>query len=61
MTTTQTILPKASPAQVKKHVKKCLDILMPGGGFVFNQLHNIQPDVLPENIMAMYAAVHEGG
>ncbi|MBU4290007.1 MAG: uroporphyrinogen decarboxylase family protein [Verrucomicrobia bacterium] len=58
---TQTILPTASPARVKEHVKTCLDILMPGGGFVFNQLHNIQPDVPPENIMAMYEAVHEHG
>ncbi|MCM8816816.1 MAG: uroporphyrinogen decarboxylase family protein [Candidatus Omnitrophica bacterium] len=56
---TQKVLPYATPAQVKKHVKECLDILVPGGGFVFNQVHNIQPDVPPANIMAMYEAVHE--
>jgi uroporphyrinogen decarboxylase len=37
----------------------CVNILKPGGGFVFNQVHNIQPDVPPENIIAMYSAVRE--
>jgi uroporphyrinogen decarboxylase len=56
---TQKVLPSATPAEVKKHAKECVSILAPGGGFVFNQLHNIQPDVPPENIMAMYEAVRE--
>lgn len=55
---TQKVLPYATPEEVKKHVQQCVNILAPGGGFVFNQLHNIQPDVPPENIMAMYQAVH---
>jgi uroporphyrinogen decarboxylase len=53
---TQKILPYATPREVKEHVQECLSILAPGGGFVFNQLHNIQPDVPPENILAMYEA-----
>lgn len=56
---TQKILPYGSPDEVKKHVKECMGELAPGGGFVFNQLHNIQADVPPENVMAMYEAVKE--
>jgi uroporphyrinogen decarboxylase len=56
---TQKVLPSANPEEIKKHVKECISILAPGGGFVFNQLHNIQPDVPPENMMAMYEAVRE--
>jgi uroporphyrinogen decarboxylase len=35
--------------------------LAPGGGFIFNTVHNIQADVPPENIMAMWEAVREYG
>jgi uroporphyrinogen decarboxylase len=35
-----------------------LDIFAPGGGFVFNTVHNILPDVPPANILAMYDTVH---
>ncbi|MDD3927336.1 MAG: uroporphyrinogen decarboxylase family protein, partial [bacterium] len=51
--------PYAKPSEVREHVTKCVATLAPGGGFVFNQLHNIQPDVPPENITAMYEAVKE--
>jgi len=40
-------------------VKKNVDILAPGGGFVFCQVHNVQPDVPPENVLAMYEALDE--
>lgn len=56
---TQNALPHASKKTVKEHVKRCIEILSPGGGFVFCQVHNIQPDVPPANIMAMYEAVKE--
>jgi uroporphyrinogen decarboxylase len=36
-----------------------LDILAPGGGYVFQQIHNIQADVRPENIVAMFDAIAE--
>jgi uroporphyrinogen decarboxylase len=49
----------AAPQQIKDHVKKNLDIMMPGGGFVFQQIHNIMANVPPQNIMAMFEAVHE--
>jgi uroporphyrinogen decarboxylase len=58
---TQKNLPYASPEEVKKHVKECISILAPGGGFIFNQIHNILADVPPENIMAMYETIEKYG
>lgn len=58
---TRMVLPKASARQVKEHVKRRLEIFMPGGGFVFNTIHNILPEVPPQNIEAMFEAVHEFG
>jgi uroporphyrinogen decarboxylase len=56
---TQSILNSATPQQVKDHVRHNLEIFSPGGGYVFNTVHNILPDVPPENIMAMFEAVAE--
>jgi len=56
---TKSILPYGTPTEVKDHVKQRLDILMPGGGFVFNTVHNILPDVPPQNIVAMFEAIEE--
>jgi uroporphyrinogen decarboxylase len=56
---TRTVLPKGTPAEVKDHVKRRLEIFMPGGGFVFNTVHNILPEVPPENIAAMFQAIDE--
>ena len=56
---TQTILPNAMPDEVRRHVKQQIQILSPGGGFVFQQVQNILAYVPPENIVAMYEAVHE--
>jgi uroporphyrinogen decarboxylase len=58
---TQSILPNASPSQVKEEVRRQIDILAPGGGFIFSQVHIIQKDVPPENIVAMFEAVRESG
>ena len=55
---TQDILPNATPEAVRRHVQRQLEILGPGGGFVFQQVHNIQPNVPPENIVAMYDSVN---
>jgi uroporphyrinogen decarboxylase len=51
---TQWILPFGTPSDVKEEVKRRIDDLAPGGGFVFCQVHNIQANIPPENIMAMY-------
>jgi uroporphyrinogen decarboxylase len=56
---TQDILPHASTSEVKDEVKRRIDDLAPGGGFVFAAVHNIQPDVPPENIQAMIDAFRE--
>jgi uroporphyrinogen decarboxylase len=56
---TRAILNRGTPAQVKDHVRRNIEILSPGGGFVFNTIHNIMPDVPPENILAMFEAIDE--
>jgi len=57
---TQHVLPYGSTKEVKEEVKKRID-LAPGGGFVFNAVHNIQDDVPPQNIMSMFEALEEYG
>ena len=56
---TQGVLPHGSPQQVRDDVRRNIDALAPGGGFVFNTVHNIQADVPPQNIVAMWEAVRE--
>jgi len=56
---TQKILPSGTPAEVRAHVLHQCETLAPGGGFVFQQVHNILANVPPENIIAMYEAVRE--
>ena len=48
-----------SPVQIREQVFERLEIFSEGGGFVFNTVHNILPDVPPQNIVAMFDAVHE--
>ena len=40
-------------------MKERLRIFSPGGGYVFNQIHNIQANVPPENVIAMFDAAYE--
>jgi uroporphyrinogen decarboxylase len=54
---TQDVLPHGSPQQVKDDVRRNIDALAPGGGFVFSTVHNIQADAPPQNIVAMWEAV----
>jgi len=54
---TRSILSKATPEEVANHMKRHEDILSLGGGFVFQQVHNTQVDVPPENLLAMFEAV----
>jgi len=58
---TQGVLPRGTPDQVRDDVRRNLDALAPGGGYVFNTVHNIQPDVPPENIVAMWEALRDFG
>ncbi|MCF7855350.1 MAG: hypothetical protein K9N51_11180 [Candidatus Pacebacteria bacterium] len=58
---TQNVLPRGTPEDVREDVKRNLEVLMPGGGYVFNTVHNIQAEVPPENIMAMWETLDEYG
>ena len=53
---TQRVLPHGTERDIDEHVRRRFDILAPGGGFVFNQVHNILPNVPPQNIVAMIEA-----
>ncbi|MBL7152650.1 MAG: methyltransferase [Phycisphaerae bacterium] len=55
---TGNILPNDTPQRIADHVKEQIRILNPGGGFVFQQVHNILANVPPENITAMLDAVN---
>jgi uroporphyrinogen decarboxylase len=57
----QRVLPFASPDEVRDAVKSNMTILKQGGGYVFNNVHNIQPGVPPENIVALFEAAYEFG
>ncbi|MDD3777056.1 MAG: uroporphyrinogen decarboxylase family protein [Actinomycetota bacterium] len=57
----RTVLGSGTPEQVRQHVRKNMEILGYGGGLVFNQIHNIQPGVPAENIVAMFEAAYEYG
>jgi len=57
----QHVLPVSSPEEVRHAVRCNMKILKPGGGFVFNNVHNIQAGVPPENIVALYDAAFEYG
>jgi uroporphyrinogen decarboxylase len=54
---TQHILPYVSPREVVVEVQRIIDILGKDGGYVLNPVHNIQPDVPPQNIVALYDAI----
>ncbi len=58
---TRSLLNTATPEQIREHVIAQLRKLAPGGGFVFQQVHNILADVPPENVVAMFEAVREFG
>jgi len=57
----QHVLPHADPETVREHVRRNLAAWKPGGGYVFNNVHNIQAGVPPENIEALYDAAYEFG
>ncbi len=56
---THGVLSRGTPEEVRRHVKQQVAILSPGGGFVFQQVHNVLADVPPENVIAMLDAVNE--
>lgn len=58
---TQNILPKGKSQEVRDEVKRRIDDLAPGGGFVFATVHNIQEDVPIENIIALFESIKDYG
>ncbi|MDH7482554.1 MAG: uroporphyrinogen decarboxylase family protein [Armatimonadota bacterium] len=58
---TQSVLPNATPEEIERHVKERIEIFAPGGGFVFTQIHNVQANVPPQNVVACYDAAWRYG
>ncbi len=58
---TQSVLPNATPEEIDRHVRERIEIFAPGGGFVFNQIHNVQSNVPPTNVVACYDAAWQYG
>lgn len=58
---TQFLLPKGSPEEVRRAVQETVARMAPGGGYILAAVHNIQPGVPPENIIAMYDAARSAG
>lgn len=53
---TQQVLPFGTPAEVRQEVKRCIQALGRNGGLILGPAHNVQPDVPPENLMALFEA-----
>jgi len=56
---TQQVLPFGTPEEVYTHTRQNIEIFKPGGGYMFSAVHNIQANVPPENISAMFEAVRD--
>ena len=55
------ILPFGTTRDVEEEVIQKIKTLAPGGGYILNTVHNIQPIVIPENVVAMFDAAHKHG
>lgn len=51
---TQHVLPHGTVADVEAEVERCIEALGEGGGYVVSAVHNLQPDVPMDNVLAMY-------
>ena len=60
---THRVLPYGTPDDVRAEVRRRISEFGKGGGYVLNAVHNLQPDVPVENILAMYdlGAAREAG
>lgn len=58
---TQHVLPFGNVAEVEAEVRRCIKQLGPGGGYILAPVHNVQPDVPPENLAALFRAAHKYG
>jgi len=53
---TQSVLPFGTGEEIEAEVARVMTALKPGGGYIFSAAHNIQADVPPQNVLAMYQA-----
>jgi uroporphyrinogen decarboxylase len=58
---TQRVFDQGTPEEVREDVRSNIEIMAPGGGFVFTPIHNTQASVTPENYMAMWETLQEFG
>ena len=58
---TMRVLPFGTPEEVRAEVRQRILDLAPGGGYVLAAVHNIQPNVPPQNIVTMYDFAREFG
>ena len=56
---TQETLPFGTPEEVYDEVMERLGIFAPGGGYIFNAVHNIKGQTPMENMVAMFRAVRD--
>lgn len=57
----QHVLPFKGPDAVRENVRRNMSVFKPGGGYVFNNVHNIQAGIKPENVIALFDAAYEYG
>lgn len=58
---TQSVLPFGTENEVRKEVIRRIDDLAPGGGYIFNTVHNIQADVPPDNVISVFKTAADYG
>ncbi len=51
----------STPQEVRRIAAEKINLLAPGGGFLFASIHNITPEVPPENIVALFETAHQYG
>lgn len=58
---TQHTLPFGTPDEVRREVRERIEVFGPGGGFIYNTIHNIQARVPVENLLALFETVRDAG
>jgi uroporphyrinogen decarboxylase len=56
---TRSVLPRGTPEEVSEDVAARIRVFAPGGGYVFQQIHNVLADVPADNILAMFEAARK--
>lgn len=53
----QQILPNANFIEIEKEVQRTIEVMAPGGGYIFALTHNIQTDITPDRLVKVYDSV----